>query len=160
MRTLTTLSFPAHAVFEMMISSGMGLDPHPYSCSSLHIESQWEQRINKVWWEWCLCCQWEWWPVPAKSKALAELLCDHTSVQQLWVWMECHSSREGLDLVVSITSTLALPWWWVAVLVICPVPQESQPLSGERDPACFCGCCWTRQIPSFHFRTSAVEGGF
>lgn len=40
MRTVTTLSFPALAMFEMMISSGEELDPYPYSCSSLHVESQ------------------------------------------------------------------------------------------------------------------------
>lgn len=46
MRAVTMLSFPALAMFERMISSGKGLDPHPYSCNSLHIESQWKQRMK------------------------------------------------------------------------------------------------------------------
>lgn len=46
MRALSTLPFPALAMFEKMISSGKGLDPHPYLCSSLHPESQWKQRIK------------------------------------------------------------------------------------------------------------------
>lgn len=39
MGTITTLSFPALGGFEMMISSGKGLYPHPYSCSSWHTKS-------------------------------------------------------------------------------------------------------------------------
>lgn len=54
---------------------------------------------NKIQWEGCLCFQWERWPVPAESKALAELLCEHTSVQQLWVWRKQHSPREGPNLI-------------------------------------------------------------
>lgn len=116
---------------------------------------------NKIWWELRLCFQWEWWPVPAKSKALAELLSDHTNVQQLWVWTKQHSSRERSNLIYvhHLISTLALKWWWVAMLVMCPVCQECQPLSQARDPACFCGCCWTRQIRSSHSVTSPNTRG-
>lgn len=56
---------------------------------------------------------------------------------------------------MSITSTLALKWWWVAMLGICPVPRESRPPSLARDPGWFCGCCLRRQICSSHFMTSA-----
>lgn len=73
---------------------------------------------NKIWWEWCLCFQWEWWPVPAKGKALAELLCDHTRVQ-LWVWTKRLEGRTGSGLCPSVP---LLPlsdggWlcWWYAL---------------------------------------------
>lgn len=46
MGTITTLSFPALAGFEMMTSSGKGLYPHPCSCGSWHIKSFWKQKIK------------------------------------------------------------------------------------------------------------------
>lgn len=109
---------------------------------------------NKIRWEWCLCFQWEQWTVPADSQALAELLCEHTSVLQLWFWRKQHSSREGPNLwFMSIISTLALKWWWGARPAMRPAPRESQPLSPSRDPAWFCGCCFTKRIRSHRFRT-------
>lgn len=106
---------------------------------------------NKIQWELCLCFQWEQRPVPAESKVLAELLCEHTSVQQLWFWRKQHSSKEGLNLI------------YVHHFHFCPemmmvswdddVPQESQPFSPSRVPDCFCGCCFTRQVCSHRFMT-------
>lgn len=46
MGTITTLSFPALAGFELMISSGKGLYLHPYSYGFWHTESLWKQKIK------------------------------------------------------------------------------------------------------------------
>lgn len=154
MRALSTLSFPALAVFEMMISSGKGLDPHLYLCSSLHTESQWKPRIK-----------WGGNDAFASSgnggqsqpKARLQQSCSVTTPVCNNFGFGPRGIARGKDQIwfMPIISTLTLKWWWVAVLLMCPVPQESQPLSCEMHPACFCECCWTRQIRSSHFMTSA-----